>query len=87
MFSKNFPHVVHQKMLSLEIQLIQRCIRLVRILYTASTGAATADTALYTANSALKWGFFLVGDEKRSNFAFTKQGQSVVPRKSKNILS
>ena len=59
MFSKNFPHVVHQKMLSLEIQLIQRCIRLVRIVYTASTGAATADTALYTANSALiavgKW--------------------------------
>jgi hypothetical protein len=31
-----------------------------------------------------KWGFFLVCDEKRSNFAFTKQGQSVVPKKSKN---
>ena len=77
MFSKNFPHVVHQKMLSLEIQLIQRCIRLVRILYTASTGAATADTALYTANSALKWGFFLVGDEKRSNFAFTNKDKAL----------
>jgi hypothetical protein len=25
-----------------------------------------------------KWGYFLVGDEKRRNFAFTKQEQSVV---------